>query len=195
RRGAEVLELYRQLGNAYAVSASLYAAAGLAVAAGDPERALRLCGAAASERDAIRAPLSPRWEALARATVVEPARAALDPARADAAWAAGARLSLDEAVAYALADPATAAAQAEGVSTRDSVPLTPREPAAAARVARGMPNRQIANHLLIAERTVEGHLDRIRGKLDVRSRTQVAVWVVEQGWLAGSRLEAPGTAG
>src|SRR5262249_39352221 len=131
RRGAEVLELYRQLGNAYAVSASLYAAAGLAVAAGDPERALRLCGAAASERDAIRAPLAPRWEALAQATVVEPARAALDPARADAAWAAGARLSLDEAVAYAPADPATAQARAEGTCGGDGGTPTRAERAAA----------------------------------------------------------------
>jgi len=189
RRVAEVLELYRQLGNPYAVSASLYAAAGLAVAAGDPERALRLCGAAASERDAIRAPLAPRWEALAQATVVEPARAALDPERAEAAWAAGARLSLDDAVAYALADPATAAALAAGATARDGVPLTRREREVALLVARGMTNRQIAKHLLIAERTVEGHLDRIRGKLDVRSRTQVAVWVVEQGWLAGNRSD------
>ena len=189
RRVAEVLELYRQLGNPYAVSASLYAAAGLAVAAGDPERALRLCGAAASERDAIRAPLAPRWEALAQATVVEPARAALDPKRAEAAWAAGARLSLDDAVAYALADPETAAALAAGASTSGGVALTRREREVALLVARGRTNRQIANHLLIAERTVEGHLDRIRGKLDVRSRTQVAVWVVEQGWLAGSHSD------
>ena len=191
RRVAEVLELYRQLGNPYAVSASLYAAAGLAVAAGDPERALRLCGAAASERDAIRAPLAPRWEALAQATVVDPARAALDPRRAEAAWAAGARLSLDEAVAYALADPATAAARAAGASVSAGVTLTRREREVALLVAKGLTNRQIASHLLIAERTVEGHMERIRGKLCVRSRTQVAVWVVEQGWLAGSRVEKP----
>src|SRR5262245_38540110 len=99
----EALGLYRQLGNPYAVSATLYAAAGLAVTAGDPERALRLSGAAASERDAIRAPLAPRWQTLAQTIVVDPARAALDPQRAEAAWASGARLSLDEAVEYALA--------------------------------------------------------------------------------------------
>jgi DNA-binding NarL/FixJ family response regulator len=45
-----------------------------------------------------------------------------------------------------------------------------------------MTNRQIANQLVIAERTVEGHVERIRAKLGVRSRTGVAVWVVEQGW-------------
>ncbi len=45
-------------------------------------------------------------------------------------------------------------------------------------VAQGMTNKQIAEHLVIAERTVEGHLERIRGKLGLRSRTQIAVWVL-----------------
>jgi len=191
RRVMEVLELYRQLGNPYGASAALYAAAGLAVAAGDPQRALRLCGAAASERDAMRAPLAPRWQALAQTTVVDPARAALDPERADAAWAAGARLSLDEAVAYALTDPATAPADRSGraAQARDGEALSRREREVARLVAKGLTNRQIAKQLVIAERTVEGHVERIRGKLGARSRTQVAVWVVKQGWLADSRSD------
>jgi DNA-binding NarL/FixJ family response regulator len=45
-------------------------------------------------------------------------------------------------------------------------------------VAQGMTNRQIADRLVIAERTVEGHLERIRGKLGLHTRTQIAVWVV-----------------
>ena len=177
----EVLELYRQLGNPYAASGALYAAAGLAVAAGDPERALRLCGAAAAERADIRAPLAPRWQALAQTAVVDPARAAVGTERADAAWAAGAQLSLDEAVAYALADSPTPPAQADR-RAGDVRLLTRREREIALLVARGMTNRQIANQLVIAERTVEGHVERIRAKLGVRSRTGVAVWVVEQGW-------------
>jgi len=181
-RVLEVLDLYRQLGNPYAVSAALYAAAGLAVAAGDPERALRLSGAAASERDAIRAPLPPRWRTLAQTAVVDPARAAVSPERADAAWAAGARLTLDEAVAYALADAPTVPARAADRSAGDVRPLTRREREIALLVARGLTNRQIANQLVIAERTVEGHVERLRAKVGVRSRTGVAVWVVEQGW-------------
>jgi DNA-binding NarL/FixJ family response regulator len=47
-------------------------------------------------------------------------------------------------------------------------------------VARGMTNRQIARGLVLAERTVEGHVERIRRKLRVRSRTQIAVWMVER---------------
>jgi non-specific serine/threonine protein kinase len=45
-------------------------------------------------------------------------------------------------------------------------------------VAAGMTNRQIADRLFIAERTAEGHVERIRNKLGVRSRTEVATWVV-----------------
>jgi len=57
-------------------------------------------------------------------------------------------------------------------------PLSRREREVAVLVARGLTNRQIADQLVIAERTVEGHLERIRGKLGLRSRTQIAVWVV-----------------
>ena len=40
-------------------------------------------------------------------------------------------------------------------------------------------NWQAAALLVIAERTVEGHLERIRSKLGMHSRTEIAVWVVE----------------
>ena len=48
-------------------------------------------------------------------------------------------------------------------------------------VASGMTNREIAQRLFIAERTAEGHVERIRNKLGVRSRTEVATWAIEHG--------------
>ena len=45
-------------------------------------------------------------------------------------------------------------------------------------VARGLTNRQIAEQLDIAERTAEGHVERIRRKLGVRTRTQIAIVVL-----------------
>ena len=48
-------------------------------------------------------------------------------------------------------------------------------------VADGLSNRQIADRLYISERTAEGHLEHIRNKLGVRSRTEVATWAVERG--------------
>ncbi len=63
--------------------------------------------------------------------------------------------------------------------------LSRREREVAAMVASGMTNKQIAQRLFIAERTAEGHVERIRNKLGVRSRTEVATWAVEHG--LGSR--------
>jgi predicted ATPase/DNA-binding CsgD family transcriptional regulator len=56
--------------------------------------------------------------------------------------------------------------------------LTRREREVAALVAEGLTNRQIGERLFIAERSAEGHVERIRNKLGVRSRTEVATWFV-----------------
>jgi DNA-binding CsgD family transcriptional regulator/tetratricopeptide (TPR) repeat protein len=55
--------------------------------------------------------------------------------------------------------------------------LTPREREVAALVARGFTNLQVAEELTISERTVEGHVERILGKLGFRSRAQIAAWL------------------
>lgn len=51
--------------------------------------------------------------------------------------------------------------------------LSPRESEIAELVARGRTNRQIAEQLVISERTVETHVSRILGKLRVESRAAV----------------------
>lgn len=58
-----------------------------------------------------------------------------------------------------------------------SAALTPREREVAALVARGLTNLQVAAELTISERTVEGHVERILGKLEFRSRAQIAAWL------------------
>jgi DNA-binding NarL/FixJ family response regulator len=55
--------------------------------------------------------------------------------------------------------------------------LTPRQREVAALIAEGLTNRQIADRLVLSERSVESHVDRIRLRLGVRSRAQVAVWM------------------
>jgi len=59
--------------------------------------------------------------------------------------------------------------------------LSMREREVAVLIARGLTNRQIAEELVISERTAEGHVDHIRDKLGVRNRAEVAVWVVQHG--------------
>jgi trimeric autotransporter adhesin len=59
--------------------------------------------------------------------------------------------------------------------------LSRRELEVAALVAEGLTNREIANRLFISERTVDGHLEHIREKLEMNTRAQVAAWVVRRG--------------
>jgi DNA-binding CsgD family transcriptional regulator len=52
--------------------------------------------------------------------------------------------------------------------------LTPAEERVAALVAEGKSNKEVAAALFLSERTVEGHLAHIFGKLGVRHRTEIA---------------------
>lgn len=63
------------------------------------------------------------------------------------------------------------------VSTKQPT-LTPRQQEVAALVAEGLTNREIGHRLGIDERSAEGHLERIRLRLGVRSRAQIAAWWV-----------------
>jgi pimeloyl-ACP methyl ester carboxylesterase/DNA-binding CsgD family transcriptional regulator len=56
--------------------------------------------------------------------------------------------------------------------------LTPRQNQVAALVSQGWSNRQIADELVITERTAESHVERIRDRLGFRSRAQIAAWYV-----------------
>jgi pimeloyl-ACP methyl ester carboxylesterase/DNA-binding CsgD family transcriptional regulator len=56
--------------------------------------------------------------------------------------------------------------------------LTTRQWEVAALVTQGLTNRQIGERLGIDERSAEGHIERIRVRLGVRSRAQIAAWWV-----------------
>jgi pimeloyl-ACP methyl ester carboxylesterase/DNA-binding CsgD family transcriptional regulator len=60
--------------------------------------------------------------------------------------------------------------------------LTDRQLEVAALVAEGRTNRQLAERLGIEERSAEGHVERIRQRLGVTSRAQIAAW-----WARGAR--------
>ncbi|MFC4588930.1 ATP-binding protein [Sphaerisporangium corydalis] len=102
----------------------------------------------------------------------------------------GARLSEEDALAFALEIGTSAADCSPGV-VRTS-PLTRREGEIARLVAQGLSNKEIAAALVIAQRTAEGHIEHILSKLGFHSRAQIAVWVAEQARGAEGRQGADG---
>lgn len=178
----EALPIFRALNDAFG---ALWCLGGLALAAahrGDAERALRL--AAAADRVGREWSLTTgpyRRQQLEE--MLRRSRSALSPQRADAARREGEAMAMGQAIDYALR-----AAAAVAPAAADAGPLTKREREVAAMVAEGLTNRQIAERLFISERTAEGHVERIRDKLGVRSRTEVATWAVSRG-LAAPKLD------
>ncbi|MBI5288620.1 MAG: response regulator transcription factor [Chloroflexi bacterium] len=60
--------------------------------------------------------------------------------------------------------------------------LTQRERDILKLVCQGELNKEIAGELGLSVRTVEGHLNAILGKLNVRSRTEAAMYAASKGW-------------
>jgi DNA-binding NarL/FixJ family response regulator len=59
--------------------------------------------------------------------------------------------------------------------------LTEREREVAMLIAQGKSNREIADLLVVAVRTVEAHITRMLDKLGFKSRTEIATWAVAKG--------------
>jgi len=148
---------------------------GLVLAEGDAAGAVRLAAAASALREAWpdrlgHGPIN-RSERYLNA-----ASEALGPAARQAARAEGAAMSLAQAVDYALRRGTSEASAPERLGG-----LTPRELEVAQLLAGGQTNRQIADTLVIAERTAHRHVENILGKLGLNNRAQIAAWAVEHG--------------
>ena len=64
---------------------------------------------------------------------------------------------------------------------RTATALTPREREILVLVAQGRSNHEIADTLVISERTARTHVSNVLAKLDLASRTQAALWAVREG--------------
>ncbi|WP_142212820.1 LuxR C-terminal-related transcriptional regulator [Streptomyces sp. SLBN-118] len=95
------------------------------------------------------------------------------------AFQAGTKLTLEQAVAFALDEKRDAEPPpSDGKTIWAS--LTVREREVAELVSQGMTNRDVAARLVISTRTAEGHVMRILGKLGLASRAQLAAWAAKQ---------------
>ena len=144
-----------------------------------PGRAIRLAEAARALREAVGSISFPadrerldRW--------LEVAARGLGETATESARSEGRALTLDQAIAYALAgdEPPATADAARRLAGRSFGGLTRREIEVLHLVALAQSNREIATTLVLSEKTVERHLSHIFAKLQVSSRsgaTRVAV--------------------
>lgn len=107
------------------------------------------------------------------------ARAQLGEAAFAAAWAEGRSMTLKQVLSAN--GPVTMPPLTRQAAKNAFGGLTEREREVVALIAQGKSNRSIAALLVVSERTVEAHVSNILAKLDLTSRTQIAVWAVKKG--------------
>lgn len=144
----------------------------LALSGGDASRTIVLISAAEALRAATGELRNAEWsrdvvegEARAKAKL---GRSAVETARRQ-----GAAMSMEEAVRFAVG--AAALDRRDGTSR-----LTDRETEVARLMATGLTNAELAARLGISARTVDAHIEHIRNKLGLRTRSQIAVWTHER---------------
>jgi non-specific serine/threonine protein kinase len=148
-------------------------AAATAVALGRPEAAVRLFAATDALRQRVgAASVSPYLvEREGHVRALAAAREALGPERCAAAAAAGAALSLQEAVAEALALSVLDPAGADSRLPSSALRLTAREREVLREMVGGLSDKEIAAAMGITRRTASNHVAAILAKLGAPSRT------------------------
>lgn len=143
----------------------------VAASARDPRRAARLLGIAEGMLNCFDGQCAPVIAAQSRDLSMR-LSVQLGAAELRRLMAQGRGWELADGIAYALCGqlPGRDDGQAQ---------LTKRELEVARLVAKGLTYREIAGRLYLSVRTVESHVDHALNKLDLRSRTQLAVWVQE----------------
>jgi DNA-binding CsgD family transcriptional regulator len=142
----------------------------LAVVAAELDRhreAARLFGAAAGIRQRMGAARFKVWDAGYDASVAA-LRNAMSEEDFDSAWAEGAALSTDEAIAYAQRGRGERKRPTSGWAS-----LTPAERDVVRLVSEGLANNDIATRLFVSPRTVQSHLTHVYTKLGLASRVQL----------------------
>ena len=141
--------------------------AGLATRDGNHPQAARLFGAAQGLREHMGVVRFKIHDTTYEDSVRE-LRNAMDEKDCDAAWAEGAALSIEEAIAYAQRGRGERKRPASGWAS-----LTPAERDVARLICEGLANKEVATRLFVSPRTVQAHLSHIYAKLGIASRVQL----------------------
>ena len=149
--------------------------AGLAGGADSDREAARLFGAAEGIRQRTGEVRFQIYQAGYDASV-QALRNAMDDKDFEGAWAEGAALSTEEAIAYAQRGRGERKRPASGWAS-----LTPTERDVVRLVGEGLANKEVAARLFISPRTVESHLTHVYTKLGLSSRVQLAQEAARHG--------------
>jgi predicted ATPase/class 3 adenylate cyclase/DNA-binding CsgD family transcriptional regulator len=139
----------------------------LAADGANPHNAARLFGAADAIRQRTGQARFPAYQAGYDAAVAA-VRDALGQHDFDTAWAEGAALSTEEAIAYAQRGRGERKRSTSGWGS-----LTPTERDVIRLVSEGLANNDIATRLFVSPRTVQSHLTHVYSKLGLTSRVQL----------------------
>lgn len=169
---AEALNVAAEFADSMTVADCLDGMALLAVVHGDPTRAVTLVAAGHAMRLVSGAQRTAEWSVEVDAGVAR-ATAKLGRTAGEAAWERGGAFTMSEAVRFALGASAEPPHDGQGG-------LTDREIQVARLIAEGLTNGEVAARLKISGRTVDAHVEHIRNKVGLRTRSQIAVWAHER---------------
>jgi DNA-binding CsgD family transcriptional regulator len=147
---------------------SLEALAALAARAEPTSEAVRLLAASDQARASMLYPRDPARRRAHQATVAS-LRADLGDRPFRQAWAEGARLTLDDGVAYVRRSRGSRRRPATGWAS-----LTPTELDVVRLVVDGLSNPEVGSRLFMSRGTVKTHLSHVYAKLGVANRTELA---------------------
>jgi non-specific serine/threonine protein kinase len=168
----------------YSIVFCLIGFAGVALAWKQAQRAARLLGASSSLLNASSIQLEPA-DRIEFESILAVARTQMDKQSFRKALAAGRALDLYQAIEYGLqsseSNKNAAYPHIRGSAKQAFGGLTAREREVVALIEKRMSNREIAEELVVSERTVETHVTNILNKLGFTSRAQIRKWAVEKG--------------
>ncbi|MGD9712395.1 MAG: LuxR C-terminal-related transcriptional regulator, partial [Thermomicrobiales bacterium] len=173
---SESLDLWIACADGRGLAGTIAGIAGLSLVVGNAESAATLLGASES----VRSRLGVQFVAhhLYAQRQIERARSRLDHDTFEQRWNEGARASVETAIE--LSRDALESVSATHSSDRGEG-LSQREMAVLRLVAAGLPDREIAEALVISPRTVHSHMTGIFTKLNARSRAEAVAIAARQG--------------